>query len=57
VNGKLLNSREEVIKDYIFKQSVKNILFLGFLDGFPSLIILVSLIFSHFTNIRDVFKD
>ena len=53
----LLNSGEEVVGDYIFKWSVKSLLFLSLLDGFSGFIILVFLIFSHLTNIRDVFKD
>ena len=57
MNGKLLDSKEEVVKDYVFEWPVKNILFLGFLDGFFSLIILVSLIFSHFANVRDISKN
>ena len=57
MNGKLLNSKKEVVRDYILKQFIKNILSLGFLDGFPSLITLVSLIFSHPTNVKDIFKD
>ena len=55
--NKLLNGKEEVIKNYIFKQSIKNILSLDFLDSLFSFIILVPLIFSHLTNIRDIPKD
>jgi len=54
---KLLDGGEEVIGDCVFKRSIKDILFLGLLDGFSSFIILVSLIFSHLTNIRDIPKD
>ena len=57
VDGKLLGSRKEVIEDCMFEQPVKNILSLGFLDGFSGFIALISLIFCHFTNIRDVLKD
>jgi hypothetical protein len=46
-----------VIGDCVFKRSVKNILFLGFLDSFSSFIVLISLIFYHLTNVRDIFKD
>jgi len=53
----LLDSREEVIKDYVFKRSVKDILSLGLLDSFSSFITLVSLIFSHLANVRDIPKD
>ena len=54
---KLLDSGEEVIGDYVFKRSVKSLLSLSLLDSFSSFIILVSLIFSYLTNIRDVPKD
>ena len=54
---KLLDSGEEVIGDYIFKRSVKNLLSLGLLDSLSSFITPVSLIFSYFTNIRDIPKD
>ena len=57
VDGELLGSRKEVIGDYMFKWPVKNILFLGFLDGFSGFIALISLIFCHFTNVKDVLKD
>ena len=57
MDGKLLSGRKEVIGDYVFKRSVKNTLSLGFLDGFSSFVILISLIFYHLANIRDVFKD
>ena len=52
-----LDSGEEVIGDCVFKWSVKNLLSLGLLDGLSSFIIPVLLIFSHFTNIRDIPKD
>ena len=54
---KLLNNGEEVIKDYLFKQFIKNILSLGLLDGLSSFITLVFLIFSYLTNIKDIPKD
>ena len=54
---KFLDGGEEVIGDYVFKRSVKNLLSLGLLDGFSSFIIPISLIFSHFTNVRDIPKD
>jgi len=54
---KLLDGGEEVIRDYIFKRSVKDILFLGLLDSFFSFITPVSLIFSYLTNVRDIPKD
>ena len=54
---KLLDGGEEVIGDCVFKWSVKNILSPGFLDSLSSFVILVSLIFSHFANIRDIPKD
>jgi hypothetical protein len=57
VDGKLLSGRKEVVGDYVFKWPVKNTLSLGLLDGFSSLITLVSLIFYYLTNIRDVLKD
>jgi len=57
VDGELLDSRKEVIGDCVFKRSIKNALSLGFLDGFSSLITLISLILYHLTNVRDVFKD
>ena len=37
----------------MFKRFIKNILFLGLLDSFSSFIILISLILSYLTNIRD----
>ena len=52
-----LDSRKEVIGNCVFKQSTKSPLSLSLLDGFSGLIILVSLIFSHLTNIRDIPKD
>ena len=54
---KLLDSGEEVIEDYVFKWSVKNFLSLGLLDSLSSFITPISLIFSHFTNIRDIPKN
>jgi len=57
VDGKLSGGRKKVVGDYIFQQSIKNILSLGFLDGFSSFIILIPLIFYHLTNVRDVLKD
>jgi len=54
---KLLDSGEEVIEDYIFKRSIKDILSLGLSDGLSSLIIPVPLIFSHLTNVRDIPKN
>jgi len=39
------------------KRPIKNILSLGFSDGFSSFIILISLIFYYLTNIRDILKD
>jgi len=53
----LLDGREEVIGDCIFKWFVKDILSLGLLDSFSSFIILVSLIFSYLTNVKDIPKD
>jgi len=57
VGYKLLDSGEEVIGDYVFKWSVKNLLSLDLLDSLSSFITLVSLIFSYFTNVRDIPKD
>ena len=54
---KLLDGGEEVIGDCVFKRSVKDILSPGLLDSLSSFITLVSLIFSYFTNIRDIPKD
>ena len=54
---KLLNSGEKAIKDYLFKQFIKNILFLDLLDGLSSFIILVFLIFNYLANVRDVPKN
>ena len=54
---KLLDSGEEVIGDYIFKRPVKNLLSLGLLDSLSSFITPISLIFSYFTNIRNIPKD
>ena len=54
---KLLDGGEEVVGDYVFQRSAKSLLSLSLLDSFSSLIIPVSLIFSHLTNIRDVPKD
>jgi len=53
----LLDDGEEVIEGCVFKRSIKDILFLGLLDGFSSFIALVFLIFSHLTNVRDIPKD
>ena len=57
MDSKLLGGRKEVVGDFIFQQSVKNILSLGFSDSFPGFIALIPLIFYYFTNIRDVLKD
>ena len=57
MDGKLLDSKKEVVEDYIFKWSIKNILSLGFLDSLSSFIILISLIFSHLADISNIFKD
>jgi len=57
VDGKLLGGKKEVVGDYVFQRFVKNILSLGFLNGFSSFIILIPLIFCYLTNIRDVLKD
>jgi len=57
MDRKLLDSREEVIGDYIFKWSVKDILSLGLLDSLSSFIAPVPLIFSHLTNVRDIPKN
>ena len=52
-----LDSREDVIGNYVFKWPIKNRLSLGFLDGFSNLIMLISLVLSYFTNINNVSKD
>ena len=57
MDGELLGSRKEVIGDCVSKRPVKNILSLGFLDGFSGFITLISLIFCYLTNVRDVLKD
>ena len=57
MDGKLSDGREEVVGDYVFERSVKNILSLGLSDSFSSFVILISLILSDLTNIRDVSKD
>jgi len=57
VDGKLLGGRKEVVGDYVFQRSIKNILSLGFLDGFSSFIALIPLIFCYLTNVRDVLED
>jgi hypothetical protein len=57
VGYKLLDSGEEVIGDCVFKWSVKNLLSLDLLDSLSGFIVPVSLIFSYFTNIRDIPKD
>ena len=54
---KLLDGGEEVIGDCVFKRSIKSLLSLSLLNSFSSFIILVSLIFSYLTNIRDIPKD
>ena len=54
---KFLDSRKEVIGNYMFKRPIKNSLSLGFLNGFSGLIILVSLVFGHLANINNVSKD
>ena len=55
--SEFLDSRKEVIRDCMFKRSIKNILSLGFLDSLSGFIVLVSLIFSHFANVKDIPKD
>jgi len=57
MDRKLLDSGEEVIGDYVFKWSIKDILSLGLLDSLSSFIILVPLIFSYLINIRDIPKN
>ena len=57
MDGKLLGGRKEVVGDYIFQRSVKSTLPPGLLDSFSGFIALISLIFYHLANIRDVFKD
>jgi hypothetical protein len=57
VGCEFLDSREEVIGNYVFKWPIKNRLSLGFLDGFSNLIMLISLVLSYFTNINNVSKD
>ena len=57
MDGKLLGSRKEVVGDYVFKWPVKNILSLGLLDSFSSLIILISLILYYLTNVSNILKD
>ena len=57
VDGELSGSKKEVIENCIFKWPIKNILFLGFLDGFSGFIALIFLIFCHLTNVRDVLKN
>jgi len=52
-----LDGREEVIGNCVSKWPIKNSLFLGFLDSFSSLIILISFVFSYLANIRDISKD
>ena len=41
----------------MFKRFVKNLLSLGLLDSLSSFITPILLIFSYFTNIRDIPKD
>ena len=57
MDGKLLGGRKEVVGDCVFKWPVKNILSLGLSDSFSSLVILISLILCHLTNVSDVLKD
>jgi len=57
MDRKLLDGGEEVIRDCVFKWSVKDILSLGLLNGLSSLIAPVPLIFSHLTNVRDIPKN
>ena len=57
MDGKLLSGRKEVVGDYVFKRPVKNILSLGFLDSFSSLITLISLILYYLTNVSNILKD
>ena len=57
MDGKLSSGRKEVVGDCVFKWPVKNILSLGLSDSFSSLIILIPLILSYLTNIRDILKD
>ena len=57
MDSELSGGRKEVVGNYVFERFIKNTLSLDFLDGFPSFIILISLIFCHLTNVKDVFKD
>jgi len=57
MDGELSGSKKEVIKDCMFEWPIKNILSPGFLNGFSGFIALISLIFCHFINIKDVFED
>ena len=57
VGCELLDGRKEVVEDYVFKRSVKSLLSLSLLDSLSSFITLVSLIFSHLTNVKDIPKD
>jgi len=57
VDNEFLGGRKKIVKDYVFKWSVKNTLSLSFLNNFSNFITLISLIFCHFTNIKDIFKD
>jgi hypothetical protein len=57
VGSNLLDGRKEVVGDCVFKRPVKNTLSLGLSDSFSSFITLISLIFYHLTNVRDISKD
>ena len=54
---KLSGGRKEVVGDCVFKRSVENTLSPGLSDGFSGFVALISLIFRHLANVRDVFKD
>ena len=57
MDGELLDNKKKVVKNYIVKQFIKNILSVGFLDSLFNFIIQIFLIFSHLTNINNIFKN